>query len=96
MTLFDPGRIFETLDRHCVDYLTIGAWAVVAHGYVRATADIDFMARRIEQKTSRLQTLPATSYELERSGGQGWVVRRAGASWWPAMSAANQSVCPRP
>jgi hypothetical protein len=27
------------------------------------------VAQRIEQKTSRLQTLPATSYELERSGG---------------------------
>lgn len=45
MTLFDPGRIFETLDRHGVDYLTIGAWAVIAHGYVRATADIDVIAR---------------------------------------------------
>jgi hypothetical protein len=42
VTTFDPSRIFETLDRHGVDYLTIGAWAVIAHGYVRATADIDF------------------------------------------------------
>lgn len=45
MTTFDPSRVFETLDRHGVDYLTIGAWAVVAHGYVRATADIDVIAR---------------------------------------------------
>jgi predicted nucleotidyltransferase len=45
VTSFDPARIFQTLDRHGVDYLTIGAWAVIAHGYVRATADIDFVAR---------------------------------------------------
>ena len=51
---FDPSRIFETLDRHGVDYLTIGAWAVIAHGYVRATADIDFVARLDAQNMSRL------------------------------------------
>lgn len=54
MTTFDPARIFETLDRHGVDYLTIGAWAVIAHGYVRATADIDFMARLDKQNLERL------------------------------------------
>lgn len=54
MTAFDPSRIFETLDRHGVDYLTIGAWAVIAHGYVRATTDIDFIARLDEQNMVRL------------------------------------------
>ncbi len=54
MTLFDPSRIFETLDRHGVDYLTIGAWAVIAHGYVRATADIDFVARLDQNNMIRL------------------------------------------
>ncbi|MFM8350473.1 MAG: hypothetical protein ACKN9D_05335 [Actinomycetales bacterium] len=53
---FDPSRIFQTLDRHGVDYLTIGAWAVIAHGYVRATADIDFVARLDEQNMARLAT----------------------------------------
>jgi len=51
---FDPSRIFQTLDRHAVDYLTIGAWAVIAHGYVRATADIDFVAKIDEQNMERL------------------------------------------
>lgn len=54
MTSFDPARIFETLDRHGVDYLTIGAWAVIAHGYVRATADIDFVARLDVDNMTRL------------------------------------------
>ena len=60
---FNPSRIFETLDRHQVDYLTIGAWAVIAHGYVRATADIDFVARldrrNIERLASALRELNA-------------------------------------
>ena len=54
MTAFDPARIFETLDRHGVDYVTIGAWAVIAHGYVRATTDIDFMARVDKENMVRL------------------------------------------
>jgi hypothetical protein len=56
VTTFDPSRIFQTLDQHGVDYLTIGAWAVIAHGYVRATADIDFVARLDEQNMVRLGT----------------------------------------
>lgn len=54
MTSFDPARIFQTLDRHGVDYLTVGAWAVIAHGYVRATADIDFVARLDRENMVRL------------------------------------------
>ncbi len=53
MTL-DPARVFATLDRHGVDYLTIGAFAVIAHGYVRATADIDFVARQDRDNFVRL------------------------------------------
>ena len=54
VTSFDPARIFATLDRHGVAYLTIGAWAVIAHGYVRATADIDFVARLDRENIERL------------------------------------------
>jgi len=54
VTPFDPARIFSTLDRHGVAYLTIGAWAVIAHGYVRATADIDFVARLDQKNIARL------------------------------------------
>lgn len=55
MTL-DPARVFATLDRHGVDYLTIGAFAVIAHGYVRATADIDLIARQDRDNIGRLAT----------------------------------------
>lgn len=53
MTL-DPARVFAALDRHEVDYLTIGAFAVIAHGYVRATADIDLVARQDPENLERL------------------------------------------
>ena len=61
MTL-DPARVFATLDRHGVDYLTIGAFAVIAHGYVRATADIDLVAR---QDRDNLERLAAAFAELQ-------------------------------
>lgn len=60
MTL-DPARVFAALDRHGVDYVTIGAFAVIAHGYVRATADIDLVAR---QDPDNLQRLAAAFAEL--------------------------------
>lgn len=50
----DPARVFATLDRHGVDYVTIGAFAVIAHGYVRATADIDVVARQDRENLERL------------------------------------------
>lgn len=50
----DPARVFAVLDRHQVDYLTIGAFAVIAHGYVRATADIDVVANQERQNLTRL------------------------------------------
>lgn len=53
MTL-DPARVFAALDRHGVDYVTVGAFAVIAHGYVRATADIDLMARQDRANIERL------------------------------------------
>lgn len=53
MTL-DPARAFSALDRHGVDYLTIGAFAVIAHGYVRATANIDLVARQDRDNLRRL------------------------------------------
>lgn len=54
MSTLDPARIFATLDRHGVDYLTIGGFAVIAHGFVRATADIDLLARQDRENLVRL------------------------------------------
>lgn len=40
----DAPRVFRTLNQHGVDYVVIGGWAVIAHGRVRTTLDVDFVA----------------------------------------------------
>ena len=34
-------KFLSSLNRHAVDYLIVGGYAVIFHGYVRTTADID-------------------------------------------------------
>lgn len=36
-----PRQVFQALDRHGVDYVTIGGVAVQAYGHVRTTQDVD-------------------------------------------------------
>lgn len=47
-TLEDLKRLLTALDKESADYLLIGAYALIAHGYPRATVDIDLIvpARR--------------------------------------------------
>ena len=40
---FDPEGLLRTLNEHGVDYVVIGGVAVIAHGYVRSTADVDIV-----------------------------------------------------
>lgn len=42
-TLQDLKTIVQSLDRHGVPYLLLGGYALAAHGYKRATEDIDLM-----------------------------------------------------
>jgi hypothetical protein len=42
-TLEDLKALIVSLDRHKVDYLLIGGYALFAHGYHRATTDIDIL-----------------------------------------------------
>jgi len=50
----DPVRIFESLQRHEVEYLTIGGVAVNAHGHVRNTRDVDILIEWSAENTRRL------------------------------------------
>ncbi|CAN5802788.1 hypothetical protein BH23ACT10_BH23ACT10_07160 [soil metagenome] len=52
-TALDPTRVFETLNRHGVDYLVIGGFAVIAHGHVRATKDVDVVASEDRENLER-------------------------------------------
>lgn len=42
-TLDDLKTLLRSLNEHGVDYLLIGGYALAAHGYQRATTDIDVM-----------------------------------------------------
>lgn len=50
----DPVRIFEALQRHAVEYLTIGGVAVNVHGHVRNTRDVDILIEWTEENMRRL------------------------------------------
>lgn len=52
----DPVRIFEALQRHGVEYLTIGGVAVNVHGHVRNTRDVDVLIEWTGENMQRLAT----------------------------------------
>jgi hypothetical protein len=52
----DPVRIFEALERHRVEYLTIGGVAVNVHGHVRNTRDVDILIEWTAENMQRLAT----------------------------------------
>ena len=62
---FDPREIFATLIRHEVGFVTVGAFALVAHGVVRATGDVDVVPdpadgnrRRLADALAELEAIP--------------------------------------
>lgn len=52
-TALDPTKVFETLNRHGVDYVVIGGFAVIAHGHVRATKDVNLIASDARENLER-------------------------------------------
>ncbi len=58
----DPVRIFEALQRHEVEYLTIGGVAVNVHGHVRNTRDVDVL---IEWTPENMRRLAAALGDLD-------------------------------
>lgn len=58
----NPVRIFEALQRHRVEYLTIGGVAVNAHGHVRNTRDVDIL---IEWNAENMKRLAAALTDLD-------------------------------
>ncbi len=51
---FRPREIFAALERRRVDYVTVGGFALIAHGVVRATLDIDVIPSRERSNLGRL------------------------------------------
>lgn len=57
----DPRRIFESFERHGVDYVVIGGVATIVHGHTRNTRDVDFVAA---SDRANLEHLAAALREL--------------------------------
>lgn len=49
----DFDRIVASLNKHKVDFMIIGGLAVVYHGHVRNTKDLDLFIRRTEENAKR-------------------------------------------
>jgi hypothetical protein len=55
VTDFEPQAIFAALAEAAVDYVTVGGFAVAAHGVVRATVDVDLIPAPGDGNLERLQ-----------------------------------------
>lgn len=51
---FDPREIFAALERHRVSFVTVGAFALIAHGVIRATGDVDVVPEPSASNRERL------------------------------------------
>ena len=51
--LDDFERVVASLNKHKVEFMVIGGWAVVYHGYVRETEDLDIFIRRSQENAQR-------------------------------------------
>ena len=45
----------ELLDKHDVDFLLVGGYAVILHGYVRSTGDLDLWINKTSKNYSKLK-----------------------------------------
>jgi predicted nucleotidyltransferase len=54
-TLEDLKLLLRSLNAHAVDYLLIGGYALAAHGYQRATTDIDVLVRATAESGQRVK-----------------------------------------
>lgn len=43
MSVRDDAALIRQLKRHAVPHVVIGGWAVIAHGYLRTTRDVDVL-----------------------------------------------------
>lgn len=54
-TLEDLKLLLRSLNQHAVEYLLIGGYALAAHGYQRATTDIDLLVRATAESGQRVK-----------------------------------------
>jgi hypothetical protein len=64
----DSREFLALLNSHGVNYLIIGGWAVVWHGHVRTTGDLDILIERTPDNARRV----AAAIEAFMPGVFGW------------------------
>jgi hypothetical protein len=57
MAAFEPGPLIERLADADVEFVIVGGFAVIAHGYVRATRDLDIVPAPTPENYERLAAL---------------------------------------
>lgn len=57
MAPFEPGPLIERLVDSGVEFVIVGGFAVIAHGYVRATKDLDIVPAPRRENYERLAAL---------------------------------------
>jgi hypothetical protein len=60
--VFDVVAIYRALNRHGVDYIVVGGFAVATHGVIRATVDLDIV---VDHSWANAERLGAALTELE-------------------------------
>ena len=55
--LFNPDfrDFLKALNKHNVDYILVGGYAVILHGYERVTADLDIWVNPVEKNYNKLK-----------------------------------------
>jgi hypothetical protein len=86
LSQFDLRALLETLNGQGVRFVVIGGVAVGAHGYIRATADLDLvpdpdpenldrLIAALDSLETTLPTVQGRQFDLKRDAG---VIRRGG------------------
>jgi hypothetical protein len=71
VSVLDLRALLGTLNEHGVDYVVIGGVAVAAHGYVRATRDLDIVPEPSGHNADRLaRALASMGATLTLGGGR--------------------------
>jgi len=56
-------KIIESFNKHKVNYVIIGGYAVILHGFLRATEDIDIVLSMTQENVSNFQNALTSVYE---------------------------------
>ena len=68
--LDDLLRVCESLNRHRASYILIGGFAVILHGFVRGTKDIDLLIDSSDENVVRVKQALSDSRGQRRFTGQ--------------------------